>query len=135
MRLEAGAVSAARQAQIPAAQLFRAGGDASVRGYGLRDIGLALPSGDVGPGRYMGTGSVEWQQPLRRGGVLTQWESTVFMDAGQVTERAQALGQNLAVGVGAGARWRSPIGPLQIDLAYGLKVEKLRLHMSVGWIF
>ena len=135
LRLEAGAVSAARQAQIPAAQLFRAGGDASVRGYGLRDIGLALPSGDVGPGRYMGTGSVEWQQPLRRGGVLTQWESTVFMDAGQVTERAQALGQNLAVGVGAGARWRSPIGPLQIDLAYGLKVEKLRLHMSVGWIF
>lgn len=135
LRLDAGAVSAAREAQIPAAQLFRAGGDASVRGYGLRDIGLALPSGNVGPGRYMGTGSVEWQQPLRRGGVLTQWESTVFMDAGQVAERAQDLGQHLAVGVGAGARWRSPIGPLQIDLAYGLKVEKLRLHMSVGWIF
>lgn len=135
LRLEAGALSADRAAQIPAAQLFRTGGDASVRGYGLRNIGLALPSGDVGPGRYMGTGSVEWQQPLRLGGVPTQWESTLFIDAGQVAKRAQDLGQDLAVGVGAGARWRSPIGPLQIDLAYALKVEKLRLHMSVGWIF
>lgn len=135
LRLEAGAVGAAREAQIPAAQLFRAGGDTSVRGYGLRDIGLPLPNGTVGPGRYMSTGSVEWQQPLRRGGMLTQWESTLFIDAGQVAEHASQLAQDLAVGVGAGARWRSPIGPLQIDLAYGLKTSKLRLHLSVGWVF
>lgn len=135
LRLEGGAVGAKREAQIPAAQLFRAGGDTSVRGYGLRAIGLPLPNGTVGPGRYMTTGSIEWQKPIRSGGTLTAWESTVFVDAGDVAERAHQLGQEVAVGVGAGVRWKSPIGPLQIDLAYGLKVEKLRLHLSVGWVF
>jgi translocation and assembly module TamA len=135
LRLEAGAVGAARQAQIPAAQLFRTGGDTTVRGYGLRDIGLPLPNGSVGPGRYMAAGSVEWQQPLRQGGVLTSWESTLFVDAGEVAERAAGLGRNPAVGVGTGLRWRSPIGPLQIDLAYGLQTQQLRLHLNVGWVF
>ena len=100
-----------------------------------REIGITLPNGTVGPGRYLATGSVEWQQPLRRCGLPTGWESTLFVDAGQVAERADGLGRDLRVGVGAGARWRSPIGPLQIDLAYGLQVEKLRLHLSVGWVF
>ena len=29
----------------------------------------------------------------------------------------------------------SPIGPLQIDLAYGVEVKNLRLHMNVGFSF
>jgi translocation and assembly module TamA len=29
-------------------------------------------------------------------------------------------------------RWRSPIGPLRADIAYGEEVRKLRLHLSVG---
>jgi translocation and assembly module TamA len=52
-----------------------------------------------------------------------------------VSERGTELGRDLSVGVGAGARWKSPVGPLQIDLAYGLKVEKLRLHLNLGWVF
>ncbi len=135
LRLEGGAVGAAREAPIPAAQLFRAGGDTSVRGYGLREIGITLPNGTVGPGRYLATGSVEWQQPLRRRGLPSGWESTLFVDAGQVAERADQIGRDLRVGVGAGARWRSPIGPLQVDLAYGVQVRKFRLHLSVGWVF
>jgi translocation and assembly module TamA len=83
----------------------------------------------------MAAGSVEWQQPLRQGGVLTSWESTLFVDAGEVAERAAGLGRNPAVGVGTGLRWRSPIGPLQIDLAYGLQTQQLRLHLNVGWVF
>ena len=63
------------------------------------------------------------------------WEGTLFADAGQVSERGNELGRDLSVGVGAGARWKSPVGPLQIDLAYGLKVEKLRLHLNLGWVF
>ena len=38
-------------------------------------------------------------------------------------------------GIGTGVRWKSPIGPLQIDLAYGLKVKQARLHISVGFVF
>ena len=36
------------------------------------------------------------------------------------------------LGYGAGVRWRSPVGPLRLDLAYGQEVEEFRLHFSVG---
>jgi len=39
------------------------------------------------------------------------------------------------VGIGAGVRYRSPVGPLQLDLAYGLDKKALRLHLSVGFTF
>jgi translocation and assembly module TamA len=34
-----------------------------------------------------------------------------------------------------GIRWRSPVGPLRIDLAYGEQVRRVRLHFSVGITF
>jgi translocation and assembly module TamA len=37
--------------------------------------------------------------------------------------------------VGIGARWRSPVGPLNLDVAQGLDEGKLRLHFSVGLAF
>lgn len=135
LRLEGGSVEAKASAQVPTTELFRAGGDTSVRGYGLREIGVRLPNGTTGPGRQLLTGSLEWQRPLTTGALAGNWESTLFIDAGQVSERSSGLGGDLALGLGAGARWKSPIGPLQIDLAYGLKVEKLRLHLNVGWVF
>jgi translocation and assembly module TamA len=133
LRAEAGAVVAADSARIPATQLFRTGGDNTVRGYGYRDIGVERASGVTGPGRYLAVGSVEWQRPIRRNGLPTEWEHTLFVDAGSVAETPKEL--KARVGVGTGVRWRSPIGPLQIDLAYGLTPKKLRLHMSVGFVF
>jgi translocation and assembly module TamA len=135
LRAEAGAVLAADSARVPATQLFRTGGDTTVRGYGLRDIGVALPGGVVGPGRYMGVASAEWQRPIMKDGLPTDWENTLFIDAGNVAEKAGDLGKQVAVGVGTGVRWKSPIGPLQIDLAYGVRPQKLRLHLSVGFVF
>jgi translocation and assembly module TamA len=135
LRAEGGAVLASDQATLPATQLFRTGGDASVRGYGLREIGVTLANGSVGPGRYLAVASAEWQRPILVGGLSSDWESTVFVDAGNVADRAGTLGRDMAVGVGAGARWKSPVGPLQIDLAYGVKVQQLRLHLSVGFVF
>ena len=64
---------------------------------------------------------------------VTDWESTVFIDAGAVADKPAALRSK--VGVGVGARWKSPVGPLQIDVAYGVAVKKLRLHLSVGFSF
>lgn len=132
-RAEGGAVMAADDARVPSTQLFRTGGDGSVRGYGYRDIGIQLPSGITGPGRYMAVGSVEWQRPIRRNGLLTEWEHTLFMDAGAVADKPQDF--KPSVGIGTGVRWKSPIGPLQIDLAYGVKVQALRLHVNVGFTF
>lgn len=133
LRAEGGAVVARDGANIPSTQLFFAGGDNSVRGYGLRDIGIVSPTGQVSAGRYLAVGSVEWQRPIIYKGKLTDWESTVFVDAGAVADKPQDL--KAKVGIGAGARWRSPVGPLQIDLAYGVATHKLRLHLNVGFSF
>ena len=133
IRAEVGAVRANETARVPGTALFRTGGDSTVRGYGYRDIGITLPSGIIGPGRYMTVGSVEWQRPIRSNGLPTEWESTVFIDVGGVADRPQDI--RPAVGIGSGVRWKSPIGPLQIDLAYGVKVRAFRLHTSVGFVF
>jgi translocation and assembly module TamA len=135
LRAQGGAVVTSVDATIPATLLFRTGGDTTVRGYGLRDIGIALPNGSTGPGHYMAVASAEWQRPILSGGLPTEWESTLFVDAGNVADSAAALQRHIAVGVGAGARWKSPIGPLQIDLAYGVKTQQVRLHVSVGFVF
>jgi translocation and assembly module TamA len=133
LRAETGAVIAKDGVTLPSTQLFLAGGDNSVRGYGYRSLGITLPDGQTTAGRYLATGSLEWQRPITSNGRLTDWESTVFIDAGAVADKPADL--RAKVGVGIGARWKSPVGPLQIDLAYGVAVERLRLHVTVGFNF
>jgi translocation and assembly module TamA len=133
LRTEGGMVLARTGAELPSTQLFLTGGDNSVRGYAFRSIGTELANGAIAAGRYLATGSVEWQRPIVINDKLTDWESTVFLDAGAVADKPSAL--RAQVGVGAGVRWKSPVGPLQIDLAYGVAVQQLRLHMSVGFTF
>ncbi len=133
LRAEAGAVLAPSSARVPSTQLFRTGGDTSVRGYGYRDIGVERPGGVIAPGRYMAVGSAEWQRPIRRAGVETDWESALFIDGGAVSNRLGDL--KPVFGVGAGVRWKSPLGPLQADLAYGIKPKRLRLHLNIGVTF
>jgi translocation and assembly module TamA len=132
-RAEAGAVVARDTATLPSTQRFLTGGDNTVRGYGYRDIGVTLPGGAVAAGRYMAAGSVEWQRPIADSGRFADWESTLFIDAGAVADRPAEL--RAKVGVGVGARWKSPVGPLQMDLAYGVAVKRLRLHLNVGFSF
>ena len=133
IRAEAGAVMARDSARLPSTELFRTGGDATVRGYGYRDIGIRLSNGTIGPGRYLALGSVEYQRPLRRNGLLTEFENTFFIDAGAVADKPGDL--RPSVGIGTGIRWKSPIGPLQFDVAYGVKAKQIRLHTSIGFVF
>ena len=44
-------------------------------------------------------------------------------------------GINRVNGYGAGVRWRSPLGPINFDVAYGDAEHKVRLHFSVGYAF
>jgi translocation and assembly module TamA len=133
LRLEGGAVWAQKDAPVPETQLFLTGGDGTVRGYGLRDIGIAQADGGVRPGRYLAVTSLEWQRPLVRQGVRTPWESVLFVDAGAVADQPGDLRASWSVGTGL--RYKSPVGPLQVDLAYGLDDKRLRLHLSVGFTF
>jgi translocation and assembly module TamA len=113
--------------------LFLTGGDQTVRGYALRDIGVPQTNGTLSPGRLLAAGSLEWQRPIWVDGARTSWESAVFVDAGSVANQASALKPK--VGVGVGARYLSPVGPLQMDLAYGVDARRLRLHLSLGFAF
>jgi translocation and assembly module TamA len=133
LRAEGGIVSAKDSAQIPSTLLYVTGGDTTVRGYSYRQIGTVRPDGQIVAGRYLAVGSVEWQRPFVYNGKLTDWESVVFADAGAVADKPGQL--NAKVGVGVGARWRSPVGPVQADVAYGLDVKKFHLHLRLGFTF
>jgi translocation and assembly module TamA len=133
LRADAGSVVSRDTSNLPATQLFWTGGDNSVRGYPSNSIGVTDEKGANAPGRYLAAGSVEWQRPIRRKGQTTEWESAVFVDAGAV---ANDMGQlKPKIGYGVGARWRSPVGPVRIDLAYAPGLHKLHLHLNVGFTF
>ena len=132
-RAEAGAVLARGGAQLPVTQLFLTGGDTTVRGYGYRAIGARTDNGQLFGGRYLAVGSAEWQRPIVWQGEMTYWESTLFVDAGAVADQPGDL--HARVGVGVGLRWRSPVGPVQADLAWGVQAKELRLHLRLGFSF
>ncbi|MDM0043133.1 BamA/TamA family outer membrane protein [Variovorax dokdonensis] len=133
MRLEGGAVSAKDEAQIPQTQLFLTGGDTTVRGYSYRQIGVDADNGQILAGRYLGVASIEWQQPIVYDQKLTDYEGVLFVDAGSVADRPGNLQPK--IGAGFGVRWRSPVGPVQADLAYGFDVKDVRLHLRFGFTF
>lgn len=130
LRAEGGFVLSQATTRVPSTQLFRTGGDTSVRGYGYRDIGAERPGLPASAGRYLAVGSVEWQRPLHGGGETSPWEGALFVDTGLVADRDSA--RRASVGVGTGLRYASPVGPLRVDLAYGLRARRVRLHLSVG---
>ena len=133
LRAEAGAVLAKDNAIIPITQLFLSGGDTSVRGYSYQSLGMRNEEGLLMGGRYLMAGSLEWQRPITIAGNRSDWEQALFVDAGTVTDTLDDY--KVFVGVGTGIRWRSPVGPLQADLAYGLETQKVRLHLRLGFNF
>ena len=133
LRLEGGAVLASQAAPLPDTLLYRAGGDNSVRGYGLRDIGVVQADGSVTAGRYLSVASLEWQQAITIKGVRTAWERVLFVDAGAVSDGLTHTRPQ--IGAGVGARYNSPVGPVQMDLAYGVNIKRYRLHFNVGFGF
>ena len=72
--------------------------------------------------------SVEAARPLRASNPALQ--GAVFIDAGHA--EASWNGFNPVLGYGVGLRWRSPVGALRLDLAYGQRDRRLRLHFSLG---
>ena len=132
-RANAGAVIARDDAVVPVTLLYLAGGDNSIRGYSYQSIGARTENGDLIGGRYMLTGSVAWIRPITIAGNNSDWEQSVFIDTGTVTDSFSDT--KIYTGVGTGLLWKSPVGPLQIDAAYGIATQKVRLHLRLGFNF
>jgi translocation and assembly module TamA len=127
VRGELGIVWAEDRFGIPTANLFRTGGDRSVRGYASQSLGVPFGEATV-PGRYLGVASVEYQHPIARDVALA-----AFYDRGNAADTWASL-QPVA-GWGLGVRWRTPVGPLNFDVARGVAVGQWRLHFSLGVVF
>lgn len=126
LRAEAGATHTDQFERFPPSLRFYAGGDRSVRGYGYREIG---PRRDdiVFGGRHLLVGSIEYERLFR-----DNWAWAVFVDSGDAFDGSSVF--EARTGVGIGLRWRSPVGPVRIDLAHGLdnRDESFRIHFSLG---
>lgn len=130
-RIELGQVIKRDGVGVPDALGFRAGGDDSVRGYAYRSLAPLDANGAITSGNMLLTTSIELARPILAS--RPELWGAVFIDAGRAANQWSSF--KPAVGVGVGVRYRSPIGPLRADLAWGDEVQKLRLHLSVGVAF
>jgi len=129
-RLEGGQVFVSNPIAVPDPILFRAGGDNSVRGYEYRTLGPTINGAVVG-GRVLLTGNIEFEHVLLDR--LPALLGAVFVDAGDAADRWKEI--HPVFGYGVGVHYRSPVGPLRLDVAYGQATRQVRLHLSVGVAF
>ncbi len=118
--------------ELPPSLRFYAGGDRSIRGYNYREVGPRVldDDGDVAfalGAKNVVTASVEYERYF--GG--SPWGGAVFVDTGDAFDGGSP---DLHTGVGIGARWKSPVGPIRVDIARGLDDpdSPFTLHLNIG---
>jgi outer membrane protein assembly complex protein YaeT len=128
---------------LPASERFYAGGDTTVRGYTLDRLGDddtidqdGFPLG--GDAVVIFNGELRFPVTPALGGV-------VFVDAGNVFARVTQLDlSRIRATTGFGVRYKSPIGPLRVDLGFkldprvqpnGTRERGYAVHISVGQAF
>ncbi|RZA30971.1 MAG: outer membrane protein assembly factor, partial [Lysobacteraceae bacterium] len=111
---------------MPPSLRFFAGGDRSVRGYAFREVGPRLPNDYALGARHVVTGSVEYERYLEG----SPWGGAVFVDTGSAFDDTP----DLKTGIGVGLRWRSPVGPVRVDIAHGLDDpdSSFQLYLNIG---
>jgi translocation and assembly module TamA len=125
--LELGAVGASSREGIPSENLFRAGGVQSIRGYAYQSLGVPRGDAIVG-GRYLAITSLEYQRRL-----ADAYSLAAFVDYGNAVDSWSEF--DPVAGYGLGLRWRTPIGPVNLDVAYGQAISRYRVHFSIGYTF
>lgn len=120
---------------VPLSERYYAGGEGSVRGYGLRRIGPLSASNDPLGGLSLVAGSIELRRPL-----FWKLSGALFFDCGQVATRAYDLRVDaLQCGYGPAVGLNSPVGPINFYL--GFPTEKPRndpvwqFYFSIGQYF
>jgi outer membrane translocation and assembly module TamA len=127
---------------LPASERFFAGGDTTIRGYALDTVGTPKTISPRGFPRG-GNGVLIMNAELR----VPVWKeigAALFADGGNVWERVTDFSlSELRGSLGFGLRYRSPIGPIRLDL--GFKMDRREfggrleprsvLHFSIGQAF
>lgn len=120
--------------EIPPDRLFFAGGGGSVRGYGFKSIGVDGPGDTVTGGRYLVEGSIE-----ARYKVTNDIGVVAFVDGGYVAADSLPGLDQLRIGVGAGVRYYTGLGPLRLDVALPLNKRPgdpdYALYVGIGQAF
>lgn len=96
--------------ELPKSLRFFAGGQNSVRGYSFESLGTADSDGDIIGGENLLTLSAEYEYP-----VMNNISAAAFVDAGNAFNDWDDYA--LEVGYGVGVRYKSPLGPVRLDLA------------------
>jgi outer membrane protein assembly factor BamA len=124
---------------LPASERFFAGGDTTIRGYALDTVGTPKTISPRGFPRG-GNGVLIMNAELRVP-VWKDFGAAAFVDGGNVWERVtdMSLGE-LRGSVGFGLRYRSPIGPIRLDLGFKMDQREFEdrrtvLHFSMGQAF
>lgn len=125
-RAEIAALATSSFARLPGSIRYFAGGDRSIRGYGYRALGPKDDQGNPIGGSRLLVGSVEAEWRL-----LESWGVAVFADGGNALT---SFSDPLEAGMGAGLRWRSPIGMVRLDGAFAVTEPgaPFRLHLHLG---
>lgn len=132
VRGEVGHTFSGGNADMPPSLRFFAGGDRSIRGYAWREVGPRVSTGLPGDNRRYAVGaknvttaSAEYEHYFTE-----SLGAAVFADIGSAFNDRP----NWRSGVGIGARWRSPVGPVRLDIARGLNEpdSAFQLYLSLG---
>lgn len=112
---------------LPPPLRFFAGGDRSIRGYRYHALGPRDDDGFVIGGRHIAVLGAEFERDIS-----ANWALAGFVDTGNAFNRWDDF--RLRTGVGAGVRWRSPVGLVRVDIGRGLDSPQnvVELHLVIG---
>jgi translocation and assembly module TamA len=126
-RAELGYLVSNRFRELPPTVRFFTGGDRSVRGYEYLSLGGRDDAGNIIGGDVLVAVSAEANYFF-----YGDFGASLFYDAGDAPLGLGSL--SLFHGTGFGVRWRSPIGPIGLDLAWALSLpgDPTRVHITLG---
>jgi translocation and assembly module TamA len=124
----------ASQFDVPPDRRLYVGGSGTVRGYKYQSIGPLFPSGNPMGATSADSASIEWRQRIGE-----EWGFAAFADAGQASTTRVPFNGPLFVGVGAGVRYYTSIGPIRADVAIPLSRpvggDSFEIYVGLGQSF
>ncbi|MBF0185861.1 MAG: BamA/TamA family outer membrane protein [Magnetococcales bacterium] len=135
-RLGAGTISGSGRESVPADERFYSGGSGSLRGYGFQMAGAVDHNKKPLGGRSMVEFSTESRLQISESMGLV-----AFLDGGRsFVSNAPSIDETLLLGAGGGLRYKTPIGPLRLDIGVPLQRrvgidDPYQLYVSIGQAF